>query len=287
MDTVLAPFTTALGYGLTWIYSVIPSLGWSIVIMTIVVMLLLFPLNAKQTKSMLAMQQVQPQIKAIQQKYKGDKQKLNEEMMKFYQENKINPLAGCLPLVVQMPILFGLFRLMKDPQKYVPISSKLYAALCQGADISACSKAISANGFPKELNFLGLNLHFSALGVKGGWLTALPYFLLVVGSIAAQFFQSVQTQRGQANLTTQTKIIGRVMPLGIGVISINFPAGTVLYWMVSAMVRIGQQELILRKITLPHRSRMEASDKAKAVEAGADDVEAPAAPRRQKKRKKK
>lgn len=286
MDSVIAPFAQVLGYGLTWIYSVVPSLGGSIIIMTIIVMMLLFPLNAKQTKSMLAMQQVQPQIKAIQQKYKGDKAKLNEEMMKFYQENKINPLSGCLPLLIQMPILFGLFRLMVNPQKFVPESSKLFAALCQGADISACSKAISANGFPESLNFLGLNLHFSALGVKGGWLTALPYFLLVVGSIAAQYFQSVQTQRGQANLTTQTKIIGRVLPLGIGIMSINFPAGTVLYWMVSAIVRIGQQELILRKITLPHRARMEADEKTKSDEGDAE-IETPAAPRRQKKRKKK
>ena len=144
MDAVLAPFTTALGYGLTWIYSVIPSLGWSIVIMTIVVMLLLFPLNAKQTKSMLAMQQVQPQIKAIQQKYKGDKQKLNEEMMKFYQENKINPLSGCLPLVIQMPILFAMFRLMREPQNYIPQSSKLFAALCQGASKADCQAAMDA-----------------------------------------------------------------------------------------------------------------------------------------------
>ena len=83
-------------------------------------MLLLYPLTAKQARSMIAMQMVQPEIKRIQAKYKNDRAKLNEEMMAFYQENKINPLAGCLPLLIQMPIFFALFRVLRSPYKYVP-----------------------------------------------------------------------------------------------------------------------------------------------------------------------
>lgn len=283
MDSIFRPITEILATALAYIYRFVPNFGISIIIMTILVMLLLFPLTAKQTKSMLAMQQVQPQIKAIQQKYKGDKQKLNEEMMKFYQENKINPLAGCLPLVVQMPILFSLFALMRNPDKYVPESSKLFSALCQGADKAACAASIKANGFPSSLDFLGLNLHFSALNIKGGLWVVTPYFVLVLLSVAAQFFQSVQAQRGQVQINKQMQIISRVVPLGFGVFSLNFPAGTVLYWLVSALARIGQQELILRKITLPHRARM-AEGEAKEKP---DVVEGETAQPRPKKRKRK
>ncbi|MFZ4514893.1 MAG: YidC/Oxa1 family membrane protein insertase [Acidimicrobiia bacterium] len=283
MDAIISPISTILATILAYVYAVIPNFGVAIIILTFFVMLLLFPLTAKQTKSMLAMQQVQPQLKAIQQKYKGDKQKLNEEMMKFYQENKINPLAGCLPLVVQMPILFGLFSLMQNPQNFLPADSKLFGALCQGADKAACGEAIKASWFPSSLDFLGLNLHFSALNIKGGFWTSVPYFVLVLLSVAAQYFQSVQAQRGQTQINKQMQIISRVMPLGFGVFSLNFPAGTVLYWLVSALARIGQQEIILRKITLPHRQRIADAEE----EHPADVVEAQTTAPRPKKRKRK
>jgi YidC/Oxa1 family membrane protein insertase len=284
MDAVLSPITSVLGYILVLAYSLIPSLGVAIIILTLLVMTLLFPLTAKQTKSMLAMQRVQPQIKAIQAKHKGDKQKLNEEMMKFYQENKVNPLAGCWPLLVQMPVLFSLFRLMTNPQKYIDSSSKLYNALCSGLDKAACQASISKNGFPADLDFLSLNLHFSAKDVKGGFLVALPYFILVLASIAAQYFQSVQQQRGQTEISTQMKITSRIIPLGFGVFSLAFPSGVVLYWLFSALARIGQQEIILRRITLPARAEMA---KEKSGDSG-DVVEGETyQSRRAQKRKKK
>ena len=109
----LEPFETAIGWLLAVFYSVVPNLGISIILLTCAVMAVLLPLTAKQARSMIAMQRIQPEIKKIQAKYKDDKQKQNEELMKFYQENKINPLSGCLPLIVQMPILFALFRVLR------------------------------------------------------------------------------------------------------------------------------------------------------------------------------
>ena len=126
------PVYNFFGAILAFFYSIIPNLGISIILLTILVMLVLFPLTAKQAKSMMAMQRAQPEIKKLQAKYKNDRAKLNEEMMKFYQENKINPLAGCLPLLVQMPIFLALFRVMRDPYKHIPKSSDLYAAFCTG-----------------------------------------------------------------------------------------------------------------------------------------------------------
>ena len=126
------PIYNFFGTILAFFYGIIPNLGVSIILLTILVMLVMFPLTAKQAKSMLAMQRAQPEIKKLQAKYKQDRAKLNEEMMKFYQENKINPLAGCLPLLVQMPVFLALYRVMRDPYKHVPKSSDLYAAFCTG-----------------------------------------------------------------------------------------------------------------------------------------------------------
>ena len=129
---IFNPIFEAIGWLLALFYSVIPNFGVAIILLTFTIMLLLYPLTAKQAKSMIAMQRAQPEIKKLQAKYKGDKQKLNEETMKFYQENKINPLAGCLPLLVQMPIFFALFRVLRDPVDYIPKDSDLYNSLCRG-----------------------------------------------------------------------------------------------------------------------------------------------------------
>ena len=104
-----------IGWLLSIFYSLVPNLGLSIILLTFTIMLLLYPLTAKQARSMIAMQMHQPEIKRIQAKYKNDRTKMNEEVMKYYQENKINPLAGCLPLVIQLPIFFALFRVLSDP----------------------------------------------------------------------------------------------------------------------------------------------------------------------------
>ena len=113
MDTVLGPFLSVIGWLLAFFYSIIPNLGISIILLTCIVMAVLLPLTAKQTRSMIAMQRIQPEIKKIQQQYKDDRQKQNEELMKFYQENNVNPLSSCLPVLLQMPVMFALFRVLQ------------------------------------------------------------------------------------------------------------------------------------------------------------------------------
>ena len=126
------PVYNFFGAILAFFYSIIPNLGVSIILLTVLVMLVLFPLTAKQAKAMMSMQRAQPEIKKLQAKYKNDRAKLNEEMMAFYKDNKINPLAGCLPLLVQMPIFLALFRVMREPYKHIPKSSELFSAFCTG-----------------------------------------------------------------------------------------------------------------------------------------------------------
>ena len=122
-----------LGSVMAFFYAVIPSYGFAIIMLTVTVRVLLIPLTAKQVKSQRAMQLLQPELKKLQAKYKGDRQKLNEEMMKLYKEHKANPLAGCLPLILQMPLFIILYRLIIDlskvPPRHIPLGSELHTAL--------------------------------------------------------------------------------------------------------------------------------------------------------------
>src|SRR6476659_1249961 len=130
--SLFEPFAKLLAF----FYSVWPSFGGAIALFTLTVMLVLTPLTLKGTRSMMVLQALQPEMKKIQAQYKDDRQKLNEELLKFYKENNINPLGGCLPLLVQLPVFIILYQVLRglthtaangtfDPQ-YISHSSKLY-----------------------------------------------------------------------------------------------------------------------------------------------------------------
>ena len=244
---MLDPIYEAIGWLLAQFYSVVPNLGISIILLTFTIMLLLYPLTAKQAKSMIAMQRVQPEIKKMQAKYKNDRTKLNEEMMKFYQENKINPLAGCLPLLVQLPIFFSLFRVLRDTYKFVPFDSELYQALCEkGGKLlgeAACGKA-GVN----HLKFLSMDLTLGATDPHGGILNAAPYFILVGLVILTGFLQTRQAQKRTPVANKQMAMVMKVLPIFFGLISLQFPSGLVLYFFVSNLWRLGQQEVIFRSV---------------------------------------
>lgn len=228
-----------LGWLLALFYNIPPhSAGIAIILLTVVVRLILFPLTAKQAKSMIAMQRAQPEIKKLQAKYKGDRQKLNEEMMKFYKENEINPLGGCLPLLAQMPVFIALYQMLTNIQKFIPTDSQMYQDICQGA----------ANCKSPSLDFFGLDLTQSASSVSGGFMDAVPYFVLAALVVVSAYFQQRQTMRNQTNINPQMQIIGKVMPLVFGMFAISMPAGVVLYFLTSNLWQIGQQEVVFRTI---------------------------------------
>src|SRR5918992_140727 len=112
-------------------YALIPSYGLAIIVLTIAVRLILLPLSVKQTRSMREMQRIQPEVKKLQQKHKGDRQKLTEEMLALYRDHGVNPFGGCLPLLMQFPVLIGLFYVIRSPLNYLDQfrDSALYAAL--------------------------------------------------------------------------------------------------------------------------------------------------------------
>ena len=201
--------------------------------------------------------------------------------MKFYQENKINPLAGCLPLLVQMPIFLALFNVMRNPYKYIPTSSDLYAAFCtpSGATKAVSEATCSKTGLPNHLEFLGMDLSQHATGVPGGFLDALPYFLLVGLVIATGFLQARQSKRNAPNMNSQMAMVTQILPIGFGLFSLQFPAGLVLYYFVSNLWRLGQQEVIMRKITRPGREEIAAGGKGaidvKSADKGSVATESP------------
>ena len=243
------PFTLlqqGLGALLAFFYSIIPNYGIAIILLTLVVSLLLFPLTLKQTRSMRAMQEIQPEVKRLQKELKGEKEELNKQLMELYQERGVNPAAGCLPLIVQMPIWFGLFSVLRSIK--VP----------EGGT-EAFSKYIGDGAEAINTMFLGMDLTLSPSSVvpdaikNGDVLTAIPYVLLIILIVAAGFYQQIQTTRstkkpeGEQSQTAQSmQNAMKIMPFFFGFISWTLTAGLGIYFATSNLFRIGQQALILR-----------------------------------------
>jgi YidC/Oxa1 family membrane protein insertase len=238
---ILDPLYTALGTTLAWFYGFVGDYGLSIVLLTIAVRILLIPLTMKQIRSMQAMQRLQPEIKRLQQKYKDDRQKLNEETMKFYKENKVNPLSGCLPLLLQMPLFIVLYRLINDlapktsagtvgTPKHIPQDSELYRALVEGAG---------------KMQAWGMDLAERATDVRG---------LGTAFVVATGWYQQRQTTARQAAdgaLNQQAALMGKIFPIFFGFISLTIPAGVVVYFAASNVWQIAQQAIMFRNTPAP------------------------------------
>ena len=235
-----------LGGVLNFFYQIIPNLGIAIILLTLAISLVLFPLTLKQTRSMKAMQEIQPEVKRLQKELKGDKEELNKELMALYQERGVNPAAGCLPLIVQMPIWFGLFSVLRSI-KVVDGTTEAFSEY-----IGDGTEAINTM-------FLGMDLTLSPSSVvpdaikTGDILTALPYVLLIILIVAAGFYQQIQTTRtskkpdGEQSQTAQSmQNAMKIMPFFFGFISWTLTAGLGIYFATSNLFRIGQQALILR-----------------------------------------
>jgi YidC/Oxa1 family membrane protein insertase len=235
---ILDPIYNVMGAVLAFFYSIVPSYGLAIVLLTMTVRVFLIPLTTKQVRSQQAMQRIQPELKRLQAKYKNDRQKLNEEMMKFYKENKVNPVAGCLPILLQTPLFLVLYRLILGLNhhplpKHLPKSSELYTSL-----VAASGKMVS----------LGVDLARSASTVKG-FGSALPYYVLIAITVGSGYYQQRQmtARLPKDAVNAQMQMIGKVFPVVFGFISFNLPAGVVVYFIVSNLWQIGQQAITFRK----------------------------------------
>ena len=194
---------------ITVIYSFLHGIGFAnygvaIIIMTVLVKLILYPLTKKQIESTKAMMELQPKMKAIQEKYKDDKQRLNMELANLYKSEGVNPLAGCLPLLVQMPIMIGIFYGIRDFQ-YEGSASFLWMESISAPD---------------------------------------PTYILPVLSALTTFIASKQTMPASAAGGAQNKMMMYFMLFFIGYISLTVPGGLVLYWVVMNIMQIGQQYMM-------------------------------------------
>jgi YidC/Oxa1 family membrane protein insertase len=241
---------------LSWFYDLWPSYGVSIVLLTVAVMLLVTPLTLKGTRSMLELQAHQPELRRIQTQFKNDRQKMNEELMKFYGEHKINPLGGCLPLLIQLPVFFVLYRVIHALTSRVSLVEAIASGHPDRAGhfdpgyldhSSAMFRALQSHS---EMVSWGIDLSRTPLdAISDGFGTALPYVLLIAVATAASYYQQAQIQRratGPAN--PQMQMITKIMPLFITFISLSLPAALVVYFCVSGAYRIGQQAIITRHI---------------------------------------
>jgi YidC/Oxa1 family membrane protein insertase len=200
--------------GLSW--------GMSIIALTVVTRALLIPLTYRQLKGMRALQALQPQIKEIQAKYKNDRQRMQQEMMRFYQENKVNPFASCIPLIAQLPVFITLFYVLRH---------ELPADI--GCEAGHCGS---------EAAFFFIN----DLTAKATGAELIVLLVLYIGTqLVSGLVMSVTADKSQ-------RMMMMVLPFIFVPFILNFPAGLILYWITTNFWTMGQQYTIQRLIPAPH-----------------------------------
>lgn len=201
--------------------------GLSIIILVLIVRIILTPLLLKSTKATARMQVLQPKMMEIQEKYADDPQRQAEELQKFYSENKFNPFGGCLPLLIQMPILLALFTLLRDLPKYFPNHEGVFSFFNILPDLTASPATSLAEGFTASLPYLIALVLFSVL-------TLIP-----------QLIQSRNQTGAQAQSMRMMSVVMTLMMLFVGW---GLPAGVLLYYDVSALWQVVQQLFVTQKV---------------------------------------
>lgn len=213
MYKVLGLIAEPLGWLLSVLYDLIGNYGITIILFTIIVKLILYPLYIKQTKSMARISDVQPKMTAIQQKYANDRETMNVKMAELYKEEKFNPMGGCLPMLIQMPIIMGLFALLRNPTLYIKADGMLFAV---------------------HESFLWI----MDLSQPDKWV--LPIIAGIATFIAFSLNQQQQQQAaaGANQMAGMMKMMRFIFPIMIVWMGRSFPAGLALYWAISQVMQI-------------------------------------------------
>lgn len=263
---IFHPVFELFGLILAGLYAVWPNYGFAIAGLTVIIMLALTPVTVKSTKSMLAMQRLQPEMKKLQAKYKGpeNREQLNQEMMRLYKENGTSPFGACLPSLLQMPFLIVLYTLIRGLSNTVSRGHEYVNAFGQNAVCRAATcgapRYIPTNSQMHQnlvVNdgqmhwWFGMDLSsypFTHHGANQALLT-LPYLALIAAAMFLQYYQMKQMnnrnpQAAAANPQMQT--MQKFFPIIFGVIYLKVPAGATIYMVVSSAMRIGTQEAMFR-----------------------------------------
>ena len=232
-------------------YIVPANSGWawagSIILLTILMRIVLFPLFVKQIHSSRKMQELQPQMQALRKKYKNDKQRLNQETMKLYQENGANPIAGCLPLLVQMPIFIGLFGVLRG------LSDAKPGTQSHGISAKLVASAQHANIFGAHISDTFLN---SIKANPKVWNAIIITGIAVAISSTTTFFTVRSSMKRQPQMdennpmASAQKMMVFLAPL-FGLFGLNFPLGVLIYWVTTNSWTLAQQHYIFKRYPTP------------------------------------
>jgi YidC/Oxa1 family membrane protein insertase len=244
--SILDPIAKPIAWLLAEIYAVIPNYGVAILILSVIWMALISPLTLKSTRSMLAMQKIQPELKKLQEKHKNDRQAFAQAQMELFREHGVSPFGACLPMLLPLPIFFALFRVIDGlshmtngvpTPKYIPASTKMYQNI------------VAAHG---QIKAFGMNLNQTALSHHGSFAAALPYWILLLLMGLTSYFQSaMMLSRNKASLAANPQMAAqqrlmKFLPLVFVVFCVRFPAGVILYYTMSNICRIVQQDAMYR-----------------------------------------
>jgi len=238
-------FYDFFGSILAWFYSWAPNYGLAIILLTIAVMVVITPLTLKSTRSMLQMQRLQPELKKLQEKYKGDRERLNAEMMAFYKEHEINPISGCVPLIAQTPVFLLMYRVIRgitnrnggaasgighvagrllERKNFTPfkITDQPFAP----EHLAKSSDMYRALAHTTKMSFVGMDLSISPFSaIKVSVAVAIPSIILMVLMVGSQIIQNRQIQGRNQNtqVNSQQQVMMKVLPFMLPAISSGVP----------------------------------------------------------------
>lgn len=258
LGKIFQPFFDAMAWVIAAFYAVVPNYALAIALLTLAVMVVTAPLTVKSSRSMMAMSKLQPQMKELQKKYKNDKVRLNEEMMKLYRENSVSPAAGCVPMLIQFPVFIILYDVIRGLTNTVKTKSGLIVSEPRyiGHNTALYKNLVHHPGVMKAF---GLNLAddvFSHGLSMGG---RVPYIIMILIAVGLQYFQMHQmNKRNAANgvVNQQMQTMTKVMPLVFMVIYVRIAAGVNVYFIVSNLCRIGLQMYSFRTMPAAEERRV-------------------------------
>ncbi|MBO8197493.1 membrane protein insertase YidC [Streptomyces smyrnaeus] len=259
MDTILSPLYTAVSWIIVQFHSLFSLVfdedsGWawglSIFCLVVLIRICLIPLFVKQIKSTRNMQALQPKMKAIQERYKSDKQRQSEEMMKLYKETGTNPLSSCLPILAQSPFFIALFQVLNH------IANDKAVGVLTGDQVDSARNA-TIFGAPIAAKFMDSAGDVASLGDASLTTVRIVTVIMIVLMSASQFYTQRQLMTKNVDLTVKTpfmqqqKMLMYVFPIMFAVFGINFPVGVLIYWLTTNVWTMGQQMYVIKRNPTP------------------------------------
>ncbi|MDP1852217.1 MAG: membrane protein insertase YidC [Candidatus Planktophila sp.] len=270
MDSILKPLYIAVSWVIVTLHDLLsPIFGtdsgvsWSLAIVGLVILIriILIPLFVKQIKSQRALTALQPHMKEIQKKYKDDRQKQSEEMMKLYKEHKTNPLASCFPILAQAPIFFALFTVLNGIGKTPPVK---HGVLTQEDVVSAANAKFF--GAPISQTFLGTDI----TTVKVVTVILIAFMSLTTFTTQRQLMLKGMPKMDSSNnmMLQQQKIMLYAFPVIFAISGVNFPIGVLIYWSTTNLWTWGQQFYVIKRNPTPGSPAYEELQKKKTKKSG-------------------